>query len=57
MGKGTFDNGPVLRKLAEIGFTGPVGFQGFGIPGDARAILTPTMEAWRGLTDVPPGRR
>lgn len=56
LGKGTFDNGPVLRKLAELGFTGPVGFQGFGIPGDARSILTPTMAAWRSLTEVPPGR-
>ncbi len=53
LGKGTFDNGPVLRKLAEIGFTGPVGFQGYGIPGDARSILAPTMEAWRSLTEVP----
>lgn len=52
LGKGTFDNGPVLRKLTEIGFTGPVGFQGYGIRGDARSILTPTMEAWRQLTGV-----
>jgi sugar phosphate isomerase/epimerase len=48
--KGTFDVGLVLRKLRQIGFTGPVGFQGYGIEGDARAILTPTMKAWRELS-------
>lgn len=52
LGKGTFDNAPVLRKLAEIGFTGPVGFQGYGIPGDARSILGPTMKAWLSLTEA-----
>ena len=41
--KGTFDNGVVLRKLKAIAFTGPIGFQGFGIAGDARSILAPTM--------------
>ena len=45
--KGTYDVGIVLRQLRAIGFTGPVGFQGYGIAGDARSILTPTMKAWR----------
>jgi sugar phosphate isomerase/epimerase len=48
--KGTFDNGIVLRKLKQIGFIGPIGFQGYAIKGDARSILTPTMEAWRKLS-------
>jgi uncharacterized protein len=48
--KGTFDTGIVLRKLKEIGFTGPIGFQGYGIAGDARSILAPTIEAWRRLS-------
>jgi len=48
--KGTYDVGIVLRKLKEIGFTGPIGFQGYGIKGDARSILAPTMEAWRKLS-------
>jgi sugar phosphate isomerase/epimerase len=47
--KGTFDVRIVLKKLKQIGFTGPIGFQGYAIPGDARSILTPTMEAWRKL--------
>jgi len=48
--KGTYDVGIVLRKLRQIGFTGPVGFQGYAIKGDARSILAPTMEAWRKLS-------
>ena len=49
LGKGTFDVGAVLRKLKELGFDGPIGFQGYAISGDARSILTPTMNAWRKL--------
>jgi len=48
--KGTYDVGIVLRKLKAIGFAGPVGFQGYGIKGDARSIVAPTMEAWKKLS-------
>jgi sugar phosphate isomerase/epimerase len=48
--KGTYDVGIVLRKLKELGYTGPIGFQGYGIKGDTRSILTPTMRAWRKLS-------
>ena len=48
--KGTYDVSIVLRKLKQVGFTGPIGFQGYGIKGDARSILAPTMEAWRKLS-------
>ena len=51
--KGTYDQGIVLRKLKQIGFCGPIGFQGYAIPGDARSILTPTMNAWRKLSAAP----
>ena len=49
--KGTFDVGAVLRKLKELGFDGPIGFQGYAIAGDARSILAPTMAAWRKLSE------
>jgi sugar phosphate isomerase/epimerase len=49
--KGTFDVSALLRKLKELGFTGPVGFQGYGIAGDAHSILTPTMTVWRKLSN------
>jgi len=48
--QGTFDVGIVLRKLRDIGFTGPIGFQGYAIAGDSRSILTPTIQAWRKLS-------
>lgn len=50
LGQGTYDVGIVLRKLKELGFTGPIGFQGYGIKKDARSILTPTMAAWKKMT-------
>ena len=48
--KGTFDVGLVLTKLRQIGFNGPIGFQGYGIAGDSRSILAPTMAAWKRLS-------
>jgi sugar phosphate isomerase/epimerase len=53
--RGTFDQGMVLRKLKGSGFTGPIGFQGYGIRGDARSILSPTIEAWRKLSAAAAG--
>jgi sugar phosphate isomerase/epimerase len=50
LGQGSYDVGIVLRKLKQLGFAGPVGFQGYGINGEARAILEPTMAKWRALT-------
>jgi sugar phosphate isomerase/epimerase len=48
--KGTFDTQIVLKTLKQIGFMGPIGFQGYGIKDDARSILAPTIEAWRKLS-------
>jgi sugar phosphate isomerase/epimerase len=51
--QGTFDVGTVLRKLREIGYTGPIGFQGHALAGDVRSILASTMEAWKKLSAIP----
>jgi sugar phosphate isomerase/epimerase len=51
--RGSYDVGIVLRKLRQIGYTGPIGFQGYGIRGDTRSILAPTMKAWRKLSAGP----
>jgi sugar phosphate isomerase/epimerase len=48
--KGTYDPEIVVRTLRKIQFAGPVGFQGYGIAGDARSILAPTIDAWRKLS-------
>jgi sugar phosphate isomerase/epimerase len=49
LGRGTFDAHIVLDALAKNHFAGPIGFQGYGIKGDARSILEPTMTAWKKL--------
>ena len=50
--KGTFDVGKFLKTLADNGYTGPIGFQGYGIGGDAYDNLKRTMGAWRKLSEV-----
>jgi sugar phosphate isomerase/epimerase len=52
--QGTYDVGPVLRQLREVGFTGPVGLQCFNLKGDPRSVLAGSMKAWRTLAAVPP---
>lgn len=44
--RGTFDIKEFLTTLAQIGYTGPIGFQGYGIGGDAYENLKNTMQAW-----------
>jgi sugar phosphate isomerase/epimerase len=44
---GSYDVAGLLKSLHELGYRGPIGFQGYGIPGDSRDILSRTMEAWR----------
>lgn len=50
LGEGSFDVGPVLRKLQALGYTGPIGFQAYGITGDRRELLAKTMAAWKNLS-------
>ena len=50
LNQGTFDTQIVLGSLRRIGFTGPIGFQGYGIKQDARSILVPTIGAWQKLS-------
>ena len=46
---GNFDMAAFLRTLRELGYTGPVGLQCYGIGGDARDHLARSMAAWRQL--------
>ena len=50
--RGTFDMRGFLKILSDSGYTGPIGFQGYGIGGDARDNLKRTMDAWRELNNV-----
>lgn len=47
--QGTYDTAGFVRLVRAIGYTGPVGFQGYGIKDDPRAVLQRSIAWWRGL--------
>jgi sugar phosphate isomerase/epimerase len=47
LGRGSFDMLAFLKTLRQLGYTGPVGLQCYGIPGDVRDTLAESMKAWR----------
>ena len=49
--KGNFDVAGLLRTLRELGYTGPVGLQCYGIGGDAREHLARSMATWKNLNE------
>jgi sugar phosphate isomerase/epimerase len=48
--RGSFDVGRVLKRLKQLGYTGPVGLQCYAIPGDCRTNLARSMKAWQKLS-------
>ena len=48
--RGTYDVSQVLRLLRTMKYTGPIGLQHYGIPGDARENLEHSLNAWRRLS-------
>lgn len=49
LGQGSYEVGIVLRKLRQIGYTGPIGLQCYGLKGDPKTLLSGAMAAWRRL--------
>jgi sugar phosphate isomerase/epimerase len=47
---GSYDLRAFIRKLRGIGYTGPVGFQGYNIKADPREVLSRSIAAWRKYT-------
>ena len=47
--RGSFQVSGLLKTLKQLGYTGPICLQSFGIGGDARDNLRCSMEAWRRL--------
>jgi sugar phosphate isomerase/epimerase len=47
LGRGSFDVFAFLKTLRQLGYTGPIGLQCFGIPGDARDNLSESIKAWQ----------
>ncbi len=50
--RGTFDIRGFLEILRDAGYTGSIGFQGYGIGGDAHENLQRTMAAWEKHSQV-----
>ena len=48
--RGSFDVGGLLKTLKELGYTGPIGLQCYGIGGDVREHLARSMVAWQKLS-------
>lgn len=44
---GTYDVYGFVAKLRALGYTGPIGLQGYGIGGDRRENLARSLRAWR----------
>ncbi len=51
LGRGSFDTFQLLRTLQDLGYSGPVGLQCYGITGDARLHLQESMKAWRAYNE------
>jgi len=49
LGSGDFDMAAFLKTLREVGYTGAVGLQCYGIGGDAREHLARSLAAWKRL--------
>jgi len=47
---GTFDVVRVLRELADLKYTGPIGLQAYGVKGDSKENLRQSMGAWKALS-------
>ncbi|MBN1481326.1 DUF1080 domain-containing protein [candidate division KSB1 bacterium] len=50
---GEFDVAQVVRILADIDYSGPIGLQGYGIGGDVNENLKRSMQAWQKLNMHP----
>jgi sugar phosphate isomerase/epimerase len=46
---GTYDVYGFVSRLRQLGYTGPIGLQGYGLKGDPRENLTRSLAAWRGF--------
>ncbi|MGQ9820988.1 MAG: sugar phosphate isomerase/epimerase family protein [Thermogutta sp.] len=47
LGTGSFDVLRFLRVLRDVGYSGPIGLQCYGIPGDAAEHLAASIAVWR----------
>jgi sugar phosphate isomerase/epimerase len=50
LGWGSFDTAGLVKAIIGLGYRGPFGLQGYGIPGEPRDILETSMTAWKTMT-------
>ncbi len=50
---GTYDLAGFIKKLRALGYTGPVGFQGYNIKAEPREVLARSIAAWRKFNPTP----
>jgi sugar phosphate isomerase/epimerase len=48
---GTYDVGAFVRALAALGYDGPIGLQGYGVPGDPQRNLERAWAEWQRMTE------
>jgi sugar phosphate isomerase/epimerase len=46
LGSGSYDLAPLLGALTSAGYSGPIGLQGYGVPGDPVSNLENSRAAW-----------
>lgn len=49
--RGSFDVYGFLKTLKDLGYTGPVGLQCYGVPGDKHENLKRSIQAWQKLSE------
>ena len=52
LGEGSYDVGAFLSTLQTVGYRGPIGLQGYGIPGDPAENLIKSFSAWKRFSKV-----
>ncbi len=48
LGEGDYDVEAFVKTFIQLGYKGPIGFQGYGIEGDIPAKLKKTIDVWEG---------
>lgn len=51
--QGSYDVGAFLASLKDVGYTGPIGLQGYGMGGDSKENARRSMAAWQRWTQKP----
>lgn len=52
LGSGSYNVEAFMENVRSVGYSGPIGFQGFGIRQEPREVLTKTIQAWKKMNDA-----